>query len=201
MSDYGVNMYSVYSKIKSSLSERLIRSLKNRLYIEMDLNGNRTWIKYIEKVTDEYNNTVHSKIKMRPIDVGRHNEKQIFESIYNLDRLERYKYRKPPKFKLNDLVRISKNRSHFHKSYLVNYSYEIFKIKKILWTNPIMYMLEDYNQKPIVGAFYEYELKKSRYPNLYLVEKILAKKKGKVKVRYFGFPPSEDQWIDEKDLL
>lgn len=201
MKEKSIKMYNVHSTIKSSMSERLIRNIKNRLWIQMDYAGNRSWIKYIDKVVDEYNHTKHSKIKMRPIDVNKHNEKEIFEKYYNIDKLDRNKYHKKVTFKLNDPVRISRKRAVFDKGYFVSYSYEVFRIRKIIMSNPVTYLLSDWKGRPIVGGFTEYELKKSKFPDVFLIEKILARKQGKVLVKYLGFSSEANEWIDEKKMI
>jgi hypothetical protein len=167
----------------------------------MDTASDRKWIKHIAKVVEDYNSAKHSKIKMAPNEVNAENEKEIFQKIYDYDHLDRNKFHKRAKFKVNDSVRISKKRGAFDKSYLVNYSYEVFKIRKVLWTNPVSYLLEDFQQQPIIGAFSEFELKRSDNPNLFLVEKVIAKKKGKVFVKYLGFSSEHNEWISEKNII
>lgn len=49
---------------------------------------------------------------------------------------------------------------------------EVFKIVKVKSTNPYTYLLEDLGGNPILGSLYQYELLKTNYPNIYLVEKI-----------------------------
>jgi len=45
-------------------------------------------------------------------------------------------------------------------------------------TNPVTYLLEDSCGKPAAGGFYEYELHRVANPDVYLVEKVLRKKKS-----------------------
>ena len=78
---------------------------------------------------------------------------------------------------------------------------EIFKIKKVQITNPVTYILEDYQGQPIAGAFYEYELLKAKYKDVYLVEKILKTENNKVFVKWLGFPANHNSWINKTDLL
>ncbi|KAF0717918.1 Integrase catalytic domain-containing protein, partial [Aphis craccivora] len=61
----------------------------------------------------------------------------------------------------------------FTKSYLPNWSTEIFKISKINKTIPVTYQLQDYTGNPIAGCFYSEEIFKTNYPNEYLIEKII----------------------------
>jgi hypothetical protein len=92
---------------------------------------------------------------------------------------------------VGDSVRISKYKSIFDKGYLPNFTDEVFKIKQVIFTKPIVYKLEDYQSQAVDGYFYEKEL--SYVPNHdqleYKIEKVLryktvnGKKLGLVKER------------------
>lgn len=108
---------------------------------------------------------------MAPISITKNNERFILKQAYN-----HIKVFKPGKLKVGDYVRISKYKHVFDKGYTPNWTTEIFKIRIIQNTNPITYLLEDYQRKPIIGGFYENELLKTHYPNTYLIEKIIKQK-------------------------
>ena len=108
---------------------------------------------YIDKLdvtVNEYNNTYHRTIKMKPIDVKDKTYINIGQEINDKDL----------KFKVGDHVRISKYRNIFAKSYSANWSEEIFVIKKIKNTVPWTYVINDLNDEEIIGTFYEKELQK-----------------------------------------
>ena len=78
---------------------------------------------YIDKLDDivnEYNNTYHRTIKIKPVDV-KDNTYIDFEKNVN---------DKDPKFKIGDHVRISKYKNIFAKGYMPNWSEEVFIINK-----------------------------------------------------------------------
>jgi len=87
----------------------------------------------------------------------------------------------------------------FEKGYTPNYTTEVFRVKKGKLSNPRTYLLEDMDGKPIEGRFYEQELLKTSYPNVYLLEKVIQKKGNKYLVKYVGF--EKNFWINKKDLL
>ena len=62
-------MYSTYNEGKSVVAERFIRTLKNKLYKHMTATGKNVYY-VLDYIVNEYNNTKHSTIKMKPIDVG-----------------------------------------------------------------------------------------------------------------------------------
>ena len=65
-----------------------------------------------------------------------------------------------PKFKIADIVRISKYKNIFAKGYIPNWSGEVFVIKKVKNTVPWTYVISDLKGEEIVGTFYEKELQK-----------------------------------------
>ena len=70
LSDNDINMYSMYNEGKSVVAERFIRTLKNKLYKHMTATGKNVYYDVLDDLVNKYNNTEHSTIKMKPIDVG-----------------------------------------------------------------------------------------------------------------------------------
>ena len=106
---------------------------------------------YIDKLNDivnEYNNTYHRTIKMKPIEVK---DNTYIDSIKEVND-------KDPKFKVGDHVRISKYKNIFAKGYTLNCSEEVSVISKIKDTVPWTYVINDLNGKKIIGSFYLKEL-------------------------------------------
>ena len=198
MKDFNINHYTTYSSVKASIVERLNRTLKGMMWKEFSYRGNYKWTDILEKLVTKYNNTYHKTIGMKPINVNSKNEniilKQSFTKLKTIDP-------RGLKFKSGDSVRISKFRDLFEKGYTPNWSNEIFKIKKVQMTNPTTYILEDEEKKPILGGFYEKELQKVTYPDVYLVEKVIKRKRNKVLVKWLGLPSSKNSWIDSKNKL
>ena len=104
----------------------------------------------IDDVVNKCNNTKHSTIKMKPIDVK--NNKRIYTDEHN---------EKDSKFKVGDRVRISKFKNIFTKGYTPNWSSEIFIVDKINDTVPYKYNLKDLDDEEVIGSFYDKELQKS----------------------------------------
>ena len=105
-------------------------------------NNNTIWYNILPNLIKTYNNRYHHAIKMKPIDVNKSNEKHI-KMIYNYNTIN-----KIPKFKINDLVRISlKRRELFDKpSGNIKWSEELFKIHSIHKSNVITYKIKDMNR-------------------------------------------------------
>uniref|UniRef100_A0A1Y1MVM7 Integrase catalytic domain-containing protein n=1 Tax=Photinus pyralis TaxID=7054 RepID=A0A1Y1MVM7_PHOPY len=187
-----INHYSTYSTKKAALAERVIRSIKNPLYRQFSLRGKYVWIDAIESITSEYNNRKHRTTGMKPIEVKADTKLDAYNHIKLFNN-------KKCRFNVGDVVRISKFKSIFAKGYTPNWSSELFKIIKVQITNPVTYLLEDMKAKPILGGFYEHELQKAKYSDVYLVEKVLRRKKDKVYVKWLGL--DEKSWIDKNNVV
>ena len=75
---------------------------------------------------------------------------------------------KNPKFKIGDNVRISKYKNVFSKGYTLNWSEEVFVIKKVKNTVPWTNFNNGLKGEEIVGTFYEKVLLKKIKNNLEL---------------------------------
>ena len=96
-------MYSTYNEGKSVVAERFIRTLKNKLYKHMTATGKNVYYDVLDDIVNEYNNTNHNTIKMKPKDVG-NNNKRAYIDEHNKKRC---------RFKVGDRVRISKFKNIF----------------------------------------------------------------------------------------
>ena len=68
-------MYSTYNEGKSVIAERFIRTLKNKLYKYKTATGKNVYYNVLDDVVNEYNNTKHNTIKMKPKDVKNDNNR------------------------------------------------------------------------------------------------------------------------------
>lgn len=196
MRTHNINHYSTYSTLKASIVERFNRTLKEKMWREFSFNGNYKWLPILKDLLYAYNHSIHRTIKMRPIDVNKKNANDLLSSVYN-----RIKIAPKGKFKVSDQVRISKFKHAFAKGYTPNWSTEIFTIRKVNITNPITYLLDDFQRQPIQGSFYEPELQKTNHPDVFLVEKVLKTKGEQVYVKWLGFTSDHNSWINKRQLL
>ena len=119
-------MYSTHNEGKSVVAERFIRTLKSKIYKYMTSISKNVYIDKLDDIMDEYNNTYHTTIKMKPADVKDNAYVNADKEINNKD----------PKFKVGDHVRISKYKNIFAKGYMPNWPEEVFVIKKVKNTVP-----------------------------------------------------------------
>ena len=193
-----VKIYHTNSHLKAVVIERFNRIFKRTYDERIHKNNNTIWYNILPKLIKIYNNRYHSTIKMKPSQVNKSNEKYIKENIYTYD-----KTNKIPKFKINDLVRISlKRRDLFDKpSANIKWSEELFKIHSINRSNVITYKIKDLNENIIDGIFYEKELQKSKNDGIYIIEKILRKKGNKYFVKWRNYSNDFNSWVDKDEII
>ena len=142
-----VEIYSTHNERKSVVTERFIRTIKNKHMTSISKN---IYIDKLDDIVNECNNTKHRATKMKPIDVKDNTYIDFGKKVNDND----------PKFKVGYHVRISKYKNIFGKDYAPNWSEEVFVIRKIKNTVPWTYVIEDLNGEEITGIFYEKELQK-----------------------------------------
>lgn len=189
-----VHWFSTENETKAQVVERFNRTLKSKMWKYFTHNKTKKWIDILPSLLENYNNSYHRSIKMTPIEGSlEKNSKVVYENIY--PRIAQMKTK--PKFQIGDRVRISKKIKDFRKGYLPNFTTEIFIVSKKLETQPITYKLNDMDGEEVFGTFYEEEM--SKYDSeIYEIEKVLKKTKGKLLVKWKGY--DEPSWIKNTDL-
>ena len=135
------------------IAERFIRTFIN------------TWLQFqkmsfdkLDDIVYKCNNTFHSTIKIKPVDVESDTYSDSSKEINDQD----------PKFKTGDIVRIWKYKNILAKGYTPNCMEDVFVIRKVkntmLWT----YVINDLNWEEIVGTVKSKNYKKQIKNNLEL---------------------------------
>ena len=184
-------MYSTYNEGKAVVAERFIRTLKNKLFKHMSAISKNIYFDVLDDIVNRYNNTVHSTIKMKPIEVT-----DDYYAEYNQHPTELHSNKRNPKFKVGNNVRISKYKKIFAKGYTPNWSEEVFFINKITNTVPWTYAISDLNGEEITRSFYEKELQKTSQKEV-RIEKVLKRKSDKIYVKWKGYDNSFNSWINK----
>ena len=100
-----IEMYSAHNEGKSVNVERFIRTLKSRAYKYMTSVSKNVYINKLDDIVNEYNNTYHRPIKVKPVDVKDNTYINIGKKVNDKD----------PKFQVGDHIRISKYKNIFAK--------------------------------------------------------------------------------------
>ena len=98
-------MYSTHNEGKSVIAGRVIRTLKNEIYKYMTSISKSVYFDKWDDIINKYNNTYQRKIQMKPVDLKtKHNDCSKETSDED------------PKFKIGDIVRISKCKTFLQKA-------------------------------------------------------------------------------------
>lgn len=166
---------------KASVAERVIRTIKTKLYRYFTHQGTYRYIDVLQKFVKGYNESVHRSIGMAPSSVTTADEIRIRNKLY-----KKRNVGKKPKYKVGDKVRTVKARGIFEKGYLPKWSEEIFEISEVLKRNPIVYKIIDFHGEKIVGVYYESELQK--VAPVYRIERIVKRRNNRALVKWLGYP-------------
>ena len=197
-----IQLYNTYNETKASVVERVIRTLKTRMWRYFTAKKTMRYIDVLQDLVDSYNKSKHRSIQKKPINVTQKNEREVWHTLYGEpEKKKPVKY----KFEIGDQVRISKMKRTFEKGYLPNFSKEIFTVSQQIPRDPPVYKLKDYDQEELSGTFYNEELQKViKEDDVYEVEKILKSRgKGKNKevfVKWLGYPAKFNSWIPASEV-
>ena len=114
----GIAFTNAFQKILKESNKKPNKIWVDFLYQKISINVNIDKLDYID---NKYNNTYYRAIEMKPVDGKSSTYIDSSKEINNKD----------PKFKIGDIVSISKYKSIFAKDYAPDWSEEIFVIKKM----------------------------------------------------------------------
>ena len=141
-------MYSTHNDEKSVVAERFIRTVKNKISKYMTSISKSVYIDKLDDTVNKHNNKCHSTIKQKPVDVKSNIYINSSKKINDED----------PKFKIGDIVEISKYKNIFATVYVPNWSEEVSVITEVKNSVPWAYIISNRKGEEIVGTFYEKEL-------------------------------------------
>ena len=105
--------------------ERFNKTIKKKMFKYFSANNTRKYVDVLDLLVDQYNNTIHSLIKMSPKEASRkENENKVRRNLYP----EFGGKTLAPKFLIGDNVRITKKK--MCKGYTQRWTKEVFKIRK-----------------------------------------------------------------------
>jgi len=210
LDEYGVKGWIAYNDSKANYAERLILTLKRRIYKYMQYKNTFKYIDVLQNIVDSYNNTYHRSLQRTPASVNKENEDMV--------RLEQHLIRKSSKkkkkslsttytFNVGDTVRVSHARKAFERGYLQSWSTEIFKIsKRYKRGGTPAYNLIDWDDEPIHGSFYTQQLQAVTVgaDKVYTIERVIKhrtlNKRSQSYVKWTGWPDKFNSWIDTSSV-
>lgn len=213
---HGIFHFLAHGDGKAAFAERVILTIKKRLFRYFTYNNTHNWVDVLKSLTKSYNDSVHSSTGFSPASITPSNKNQVWANQYLIPAIRKWKNALPqqklirhPKFKykVGDTVRVSYSKTVFQRGYDHKFSTEYFRVdSRYRRDGQPIYQLNDLGGDRIDGSFYQHELQKVIIPKnkLYEVEKII-KTKGrgknkKVLVKFKHWPTKFAQWMAEKDV-
>jgi transposase InsO family protein len=197
------------AKIKCSIVERVNRTLKEKMFRYFTARGTRNYIDILDNLVESYNKRWHTSIRMKPIDVNESNERLVFRNLYGARNLkEIYLKNQTERNQLNAgaTVRKKYDLSKFDRGYYPNWTDQTFKVFKSLEkVGKPQYIIEDYEGSKSARRYYREELQPVSSETAYRVERVIRKRVRNKILEYFvkwmNYPPSQNSWIQAKDLF
>jgi len=206
LKEQGVKHIIAYNVYHANYAERVIRTLKGRLFKFFTSRQTHRYIDDLQKIVESYNNTKHSSIGMPPSQVTPENQQELYEKLYLPIEIARENTPVVFKFRVGDKVRVSYARRPFQRGYEQKWSEEIFLVDKRIPSHPPRYKLVDLQKEEIKGSFYENELQKANVADdeLYKIEKILKYRTRQgtreALIRWLGYSSKFDSWVKADDI-
>ena len=127
LNENDIKLYSRSSSYGAVFAERFNRTIRDLLKKVVFERGDANWIDVLPTITKQYNNRIHTSIKLSPKDAFlKKNEGFVYKNL--LDKRKKVK----PKFQINDLVRTADLKRTFSKGDTTNWSYKLYKIIEII---------------------------------------------------------------------
>ena len=210
---FNILQYHVSSReIKSSIAERVIRTIKSKIYKYLTESNQSRYIDKLQDIVDTYNITEHKGL--------------CFSPPYNIHLLDdvtdilsfskkMYKYdnshlkQVSSQLSLDQHVRLKRldtTQSIFRKGYKIRNTDEVFKIYKVNKQHvPVTYNIQTLDNDEIIdGIFYKQELILVNKPEVFKINILKSRKKNGIQqyfVNYTNYPGSKPRWIPASDLV
>ena len=122
-----IEIFSRNSSYGAVFAERFNPTIRDLLKRPVFEKCDAKWIDILPTITKEYNNRVHSSIKLSPIQASmKKNEGYVYKNL--LDKRNKIK----TKYEIGDLVRTADLKKTFSKGDTTNWSYKLYKITEII---------------------------------------------------------------------
>ena len=199
-----VRHYIARSDIHAAYAERLIKTLRTRLYRAFLNAQKHRWVDILDNVVTAYNASTHRMTGYAPRAVTTDNEGLVAVRQADIRRKnEKKNPRKTPyRYKIGAVVRVGALRRTFGRQYDQKFSGELFKVAQRYRRGvKAVYKLNDWDGDPITGAFYEEELAAAAPPRdgRFKVDRVIKTRgRGRNKeafVSWLYYPKKFNAWI------
>ena len=201
-----IEPYFSFAPYKSNYVERLIRTIKRKLYAAMQSKGSKEWERFLPDVLKAYNNSTHSSTGIAPNNVQARDEASIWFNTKHKN-FKKAPVPKSYKFKLNDRVKINQIRENFAKEFYENNSPRLYFISHRDAPAGIQrYRLKDENNRSLPGSYSVHQLQLARVneDTRYRIEKIIKRKRinniPHALVKWYGYPVEFNSYVPLSEI-
>ena len=103
LKSHNVDYFSTRSEKKAATVERFNRTLKTAMWKYFYSKGTYSWTSVLDELVENYNGTKHTTIHMKPKDVNRKNENEVWITLFGSG----FGKLPLPRFRVGDTVRVS----------------------------------------------------------------------------------------------
>lgn len=186
-----IEQYLLRAKQKATLAERFIRTIKEKMLKYMNYHDTKRYIDVLGQLVRSYNYAVHSRTRMRPVDVTSENEQEVKERLFG-----RYAKWEPPspRFNIGDMVRVVRKLETLIKRTGTQTSTDlVFVVGYIDSSHPPrhLYRIKDMMGEYIKGSFYDEDLvhvQRVSDTRQYMQTDKKVKKHGRIFKSFKGWP-------------
>ena len=142
---------------KASVAERANRTIKTRINRWMQHTRSKRWFDIFRQIVENYNNTIHSSHKMKPIDVNAQNRQIVYERLYPRSTISiQCRLRKGDKVRK---IKEKRDKNPWEKGYTPNWSEEVYEIQSVIQKHGVCwYKLSNLQGDVLPGIWYYYQL-------------------------------------------
>ena len=200
---HGITLNSTHNEPKAMIAERFIRTLRRKIEESFILTDSTVWYNILQNIIDEYNNSPHTHLHgMTPIEAR---QPKNFNFVYRCQFETKFSQKdRLPRFSVGQKVRISLHKQLFEKGSTASWTEEIFQIRKLVFSDRVLYKLEDLSGKHLKGSYYPEQLQATNQ-SIYRVDKILKRRtvrgKAQVFVKWAGYPDKFNSWEPADAIL
>jgi len=199
---HDVHYFTTFSDKKANYAERVIQTLKGKLFKYMYNKQTYRYIDVLQDLVTSYNSTVHKSISMAPVDVTEDNALDVYMKFYMPHVNKVAKQHQAFAFEVGDTVRIAYSTDKFTRSYYETFSEELFEVRFRIPSSPPRYLLRDSLGADIKGSFYAQELHFVPKDDMreYKIEKVvkyrkLGRRPREALVKWYGYSEKHNSWL------
>lgn len=196
-------MSALNVETKAAMAERMIKTIKHRLYKYFTQNKTLNWVEAVPLIVKAINHSVNRATGMRPVDFNFDNADEQWRRLYP------HAFMHGPKSKLQvgSVVRVAKERQAFRKGYLPNFSNLTYRVRKVKPGLPHTYLLDAPTGQRMKKKWYRHEVTPASQPANARIERVLRTRTDRLSgereylIKWEGEPEEAASWITDRDIV